>query len=49
MQLIVKIKRFQLYLCIGKVYDINRDGWARQGFTVVWLGEPQRKFSRTWA
>jgi hypothetical protein len=49
MQIVIKASRLQIYFCLGKVYDINMDGWSRQGFTVAWLGKRRHIFSKTWA
>ena len=42
MQLIFKFWRIQLYFCIGKVYCVNQDDWARQAFTLAWLSSTRR-------
>jgi hypothetical protein len=41
MQITVKIKRFQFYLCIGKVYDSCLDSLAQTGLRAAWLGKKQ--------
>lgn len=45
MQIVIKAWRFQAYFCLGQVYDINLDGWARQALTVAWLGKTRRSFN----
>jgi hypothetical protein len=42
MLLTLKLGRFQMHLCIGKVYDLYTDDWHQQGCRVAWLGKKNR-------